>query len=94
MTIYIDSDFKCYITAAEGRRAFEVSHFDGKCSAFTEGYRYIPAGEMWTRSDGVQFTGEMLSPWKDYNILAAFQAQYEAMLTEAAAAYESGVNSI
>lgn len=94
MIIYIDSDNKCYASPSEGLRAFDVPFFDSKCKAFIRGYRYVPEGETWTRSDGVVFNGEMISPCKNYNILAAYQQQYEEMLAEAAAAYESGVNSI
>lgn len=82
MKIYIDNDYKCHASNNGTKREFEVPFFDGKCTAFIEGYRYVPQGETWTRSDGVQFRGEMISPWKDYNILAAAQAQYEAMLAE------------
>lgn len=85
MTIYIDSDYKCYVSAAEGRRAVETDFFDGKCSAFVEGYRYVPAGETWIRADGAVFAGEMLAPWKDYSILAAAQAAYEQAQSENAA---------
>lgn len=84
MTIYIDSDFKCYTTAAEGRRAVETDFFDGKCKQFIEGYRYVPSGESWTRSDGEVFTGEMVSPWRDYELLAEFQALYEEEQAKAA----------
>lgn len=82
MKIYIDNDYKCHTAEADGLRAFEVPFFDGKCKAFIEGYRYVPEGETWTRSDGVEFKGEMISPLKDYNILAAYQQQYEEMLAE------------
>lgn len=75
--IYIDSDCKCYTEAAESLTAYDVPFFDGKCKALIEGYRYIPEGETWTRSDGVTFTGEMLSPWKNYTELAEAQAAYE-----------------
>lgn len=85
MTIYIDSDYKCYVSAAEGRRAVETDFFDGKCRAFVEGYRYVPAGETWTRTDGAVFAGEMISPWKNYSILAAAQAAYEQAQSESAA---------
>lgn len=77
MVIYIDSDFKCHVGSAEGMRAYDVSAFDGKCDAYIEGYRYVPEGESWTRSDGKVFTGEMISPWKDYSELDAAQRQYE-----------------
>lgn len=93
-TIYIDSEFKCH-TANDGtRKAVETDFFDGKCSAFVEGYRVVPAGESWTREDGVTFAGEMVAPWRDYNILAAYQRQYEAMQAELAEAYQEGVDSV
>lgn len=85
MKIYIDSDYKCYTTSADGRREFDAEFFDGKCSAFVEGYRYVPAGETWTRAEGAVFAGEMISPWKDYSILAAAQAAYEQAQSESAA---------
>lgn len=80
MVIYIDSDFKCHVESAEGMRAYDVSAFDGKCDAYIEGYRYVPEGESWTRSDGVVFTGEMITPWKDYGLLDAAQRLYEQAL--------------
>lgn len=85
MTIYIDADFKCHTADSDGLRAFDVPTLDGKCSAFVEGYRYVPAGETWTRADGAVFAGEMISPWKDYSILAAAQAAYEQAQSESAA---------
>ena len=85
MRIYIDSDYKCYTTSAEGRREFDAQFFDGKSSAFVEGYRYVPAGETWTRADGAVFAGEKKSPWKYYSILAAAQAAYEQAQSESAA---------
>ena len=84
MKIYIDSDYKCSTASAEGRREFATEFFDGKCSAFVEGYRYVPPGETWTRADGVTFAGEMISPWKDYNALAAAQEAYEQAQKESA----------
>lgn len=82
MTIFLDSEHKCHITNDGTMTAVETDFFNGKCTAFIEGYRYVPEGETWTRSDGVQFKGEMVAPWKDYNLLAAAQAQYETMLAE------------
>lgn len=81
-TIYIDSDFKCHASPCEGLREVETEFFAGKCAAFIDGYRFVPAGESWTREDGQVFRGQMIAPWKDYAILAAYQAQYEAMLPE------------
>ena len=77
MMIYIDKDYKCYTTLAEGRRAVETDFFDGKCRQFIEGYRFVPDSESWVREDGEVFTGEMVSPWRDYSILAELQALYE-----------------
>ncbi len=91
-TIYIDSEFKCHISNDGTMTAVETDIFDGKCAAFIEGIRFVPDGESWTREDGVVFTGEMVAPWMDYNILAAYQLQYETMLAEAEAAYQEGVN--
>lgn len=96
MTIYIDSDYKCYVSSAEGRRAIETGFFDGKCPEWIESYRFVPAGETWTREDGEVFKGEMTAPWKDlgeaYAAQAAYvtaqNAQYEAALTEIETALE------
>ena len=93
-TIYLDSVFKCHVTDDGTMTAVETPFFDGKCSAFVEGYRFIPSGETWTREDGAVFRGEMIAPWKPYNELAAAQAQYEADMAELAEAYQEGVNSV
>ena len=89
MTIYIDSDYKCYVSAAEGRRAIETDAFNGKCAEWIESFRFVPAGETWARGDGEVFNGEMTAPWKDLGEAYAAQtayvtaqnAQYEAALT-------------
>lgn len=93
MTIYINNDYKCHLTNDGTMRAFDVPFFDGKAPAWIEGMRYVPAGESWTRSDGHVFHGEMISPWRDLALLDEFQAQYEAQLAAAEAAYEEGVNT-
>lgn len=84
MTIYIDNDFKCYTTAAEGRRAVETSIFDGKCRQFIEGSRFIPEGEKWIQSNGAIVRGPMMTPWRDSAILAELQALYEEEQAKAA----------
>ena len=89
MTIYIDSDYKCYVSAAEGRRAIETNEFDGKCPEWIESFRFVPADETWTRGDGEVFNSEMAAPWKDLGEAYAAQtayvtaqnAQYEVALT-------------
>ena len=73
MTVYIDSDFHCHTSPAEGLTAVETDAFNGKCHQYIEGYRYVPAGETWRREDGQVFHGEMVAPWRDYCILSEFQ---------------------
>ena len=90
MTIYIDSDYKCHVSVAEGRRVIETDAFNGKCPEWIESFRFVPAGETWTRGDGEVFNGEMTAPWKDlseaYTAQTAYlerqNAQYEAALSE------------
>lgn len=108
MTIYIDTNYKCHVTDDDTMTAVETAAFDGKCTEYIEGYRYVPAGQTWTRDDGVEFTGEMISPWRDWAELDAVQREYErqqladmrAALAEAvtaeeiSAAMSEGVNSI
>ena len=76
-TIYIDSEFKCHTVNDGTMVEIQTDLFDGKCSTFIEGYRFVPSGESWTRSDGVVFHGEMIAPWKDYSELDAIQREYE-----------------
>lgn len=84
MIIYLDSDFRCYTSNAIDRLPVETDAFDGKCRRYIEGYRFVPAGSSWTRSDGVIFHGEMVAPAEDSRILEAAQAAYEeAMATNA-----------
>lgn len=92
-TIYIDTEFKCHVQDDGTMTSIETDRFDGKCDRFIEGYRFVPSGQSWTRQDGAVFRGEMISPWKDYAILAAYQEQYESMalnadVIEKAAAYD------
>ena len=90
MTIYIDSNYKCHVSATDGCRAVETSLFDGKCPEWIECYRFVPDGETWTRGDGEVFNGEMITPWKDLGeaymaqtvYLERQNAQYEAALSE------------
>ena len=94
MTIYIDSDYKCHVSAAEGRRAVETDAFNGKCPEWIESFRFVPAGETWMRGDGEVFKGEMTATWKDlseaYTAQTAYlerqNKQYEAALSEIEAA--------
>ena len=96
MTIYIDSDYKCHASPGDGLTAVETDAFDGKCRQYIEGYRFVPSGQSWTREDGQVFSGEMITPWRPYEILAELQALYEeeqAKQADMAAALEIlGVN--
>lgn len=91
MTVYIDADFKCHTEQAEGRRAFEVSFFDGKCAEYIEGYRFVPSGEQWTRSDGAVFKGEMIAPFTDHTGLERAQTAFERELLQQ---YEAAFSEI
>lgn len=77
MTIYIDNDYKCHTSSGDGFTPVETDAFDGKCRQFIEGYRFVPAGETWIREDGQVFIGEMVAPWRPYEILVELQAVYE-----------------
>lgn len=79
-TIYMDSEFRCHVADDGTRKAVETDFFDGKCDAFVEGYRFVPAGESWTREDGEVFHGEMITPWKDFAELDNAQREYERQL--------------
>ena len=97
-TIYIDSDFKCHITAGDDLTPIETDVFDCKCDVYIEGYRFIPAGSTWMRSDGVVFSGEMVTPWKPWAELDAAQREYEreqlAAVSAQNAEYEAALAEI
>ena len=98
MTIYIDNDYKCYVSDADGRRAVETDVFNGKCDEWIESYRFVPNGETWTREDGEEFT-DTIAPWKDLSeayvaqeaYVSTQNTQYEAALSEIEVAL--GVNA-
>ena len=83
-TVYIDSDFKCHSTNDGTLTPVDTDFFDGKCDTMIEGYRFVPAGESWTRSDGTVFPGEMIAPWKPWEELDAYQRAYERQQLEEA----------
>ena len=78
MRIYLDSDFRCHLSNDGSLRSADTDFFDGKCKEFIEGYRFVPFGESWTRSDGAVFYGQMIAPAEDYTHLEKAQRQYEA----------------
>lgn len=92
MKIYIDNDFKCHTSDSGGTlTAVETDFFDGKCAAYIDGYRFVPAGGSWTRLDGVTFAGEMIAPCRDWRELDNAQREYER---EQLAAYEQALSEI
>lgn len=97
MKIYIDSEYRCHTSNPDGQfKEVTLSEtaqtfFAGKCTTFIEGYRYVPPYESWIRSDGIVFTGEMITPWKDSNELDNAQREYEKQLL---AEYEKALAEI
>lgn len=93
-TIYIDSEYKCHVADNGAMRSVETEFFDGKCTVFVEGYRFVPEGETWEREDGVKFENGMITPWKNYIELDAAQREYERelLLEYAEALRVMGVN--
>lgn len=83
-TIYIDSEFKCHVTDDGTMTSVSTDFFDGKCDNFIEGYRCIPEGNFWIREDGTVIHGLAIFPWRNYEVLQAYQEQYEAMAAEMA----------
>ena len=84
-TIYLDSTFMCHATDNGTMQAVETNAFDGLCAGAIECYRYIPAGQAWTRPDGSIAPGPFVQAVKDPD---AIQEQYE--LDEAAHLEELG----
>lgn len=82
MMIYLDADFRCHTSDTGGLTPVETTAFDGKCARYIEGYRFVPAGESWTREDGQIFAGEMIAPAEDIRILEAAQGAYEEAQAE------------
>ena len=87
MKIYIDKDCKCHVSKPDGAYT-EIEapeQFNGKCSAYIEGFRVRPNGFTYVREDGKVFgpDGESVSPWRDLVLLEEFQAQYEDQQAEA-----------
>lgn len=92
MKIYIDSDYQCHVEDADGiYTAVDTDIFEGKCPAYIEGYRFVPAGETWVREDGAEFSGEMVALCKPWDELDAAQRAYER---QQLAAYEQALSEI
>ena len=82
-TIYIDLNFKCHSFNDGTMTAIETDFFDGKCDTFIEGH-----------CCEIRETCVKIYPWKPYPELKAAQMQYEQDMTDLAAAYAEGVNSV
>ena len=91
MTVYLDADWKCHISGDDTMTAVETAAFDGKCDTYIEGYRFVPGGKTWVREDGVEFSGEMVAPWKPWDELDKAQREYERQLV---AEYEAALQEI
>nr|DAH34319.1 MAG TPA: hypothetical protein [Caudoviricetes sp.] len=98
MIIYINTDYKCHTSPGPGLTAVETDAFTCKCTAYIEGYRFVPDGSTWVRSDGAIFQGEMVAPWKPWEELDAAQREYEreqyAAVTAQNAEYEAALSEI
>lgn len=80
MIYYLDSDFMLHVQDDGTMTPWEDTEgfFDGKIQVFVEGYRVVPEGETWKRSDGQIFHGLMISPAKNHMELQLAQMTEEA----------------
>lgn len=79
--VYIDSDFKCHTTNPDGLfRKIDLTFDDNICREFIEGHRFVPRNEIYTNADGIEFRGEMFTPWKPIGELETAQREYEKQL--------------
>lgn len=78
MKIYvdIDNDFKCYTSNAGTMVAINLEFFDGKCKAFIEGFRCIPATDASGNEIYTVFA------WREFSLLEEFQRQYEGLIAQ------------
>ena len=82
MPIYIDGNYLCHTSNPGGYREIKTDFFDGKCSEFIEGYRFVPSGETWTSPLGVVISGESIFPAVDYKTLERLQASFDEGVTK------------
>lgn len=73
-TVYLDSNFMCHAVNDGTMTAAETDAFDGLCAGAIECYRYIPAGQAWTRPDGRITPGPFIQAVKESVYI---QQQYE-----------------
>lgn len=77
-TIFLDSDFCCHANNDGTMTETQTDVFDGLCAGAIEGYRFVPAGESWARSDGQVFHGPFIQPCKPTEVIDGIQRQHEA----------------
>ena len=77
MIIFIDSNYCCHVTNDGSMRSIETDFFKDKCQTFIEGYRFVPAGEIWVREDGHIFRYGTICPIESSVIVNKAQQQYE-----------------
>lgn len=76
MKFYVEQEYKVHVVPMQDYTEYEDSFFDNKCANLAESYRYVPAGETWTREDGNEFVGLMIAPWRDIQQYDDEQQQY------------------
>lgn len=94
MNIYIDEEFRCHVVNDGTMQEVQTDFFEGKCDTFIEGYRYIPEGEVWTRSDGMVFTGKMIAPIRNYDALIAAQDENNKAQSEITTLARAGAEQV
>lgn len=91
MEVYLDTEYKVHAEAGTDYMTIADAFFDNKCPNLVESYRYVPAEATWTRDDGAEFTGEMITPWRDIHQYDDEQLAYEYNLLSQ---YEKALSSI
>lgn len=95
MIVYIDDKYNCYTSDDGTRRGFETTFFDGKGSAWIEGFIYVPKNETYIDEYGCAYHGEMCIINADYNALEKAQLEFElAQLKIALADAEDGLRTL
>ena len=77
MIIWLDDEYKCHVVNNDTFRAIETEYFNGFCTEYIEGHRFVPEGETWINAEGNAFEGEMVAAWIDFNVLDDAQRAYE-----------------
>lgn len=81
-TIYLDPDYLCHANNDGTMQEVQTDVFDNLCAGALECYRYIPAGQAWTRPDGRVLHGPFIQPCKPTEVIDGIQRQYETDETQ------------